>query len=467
VDPIVDAWQTLVRRHASRPLLVTPGGVATIDDVERSSRAALAQVRNARSDGRLAALSGPNGPGLMAAFLALRRADRVVLLVDWRTPPATMRRIAEELGCDLLVKAGGGAHAGFELEALTPLTGASLAADVAVLKLTSGSSGRPRGVAVTSEALIADDRQLVATMGIRADDRLLAAVPLTHSYGFASVLLPAILRGIVVATFEEEPAGGPMAAARALGATVLPTVPAYLSALVRASRPPRAAPSLRLVIAAGAPLEAETATAFRHRYRQPVHVFYGASECGGIAFDREGGAAERGTVGTAVDGVSIDLLEAGTASGGIVAVRSAAVASGYVPDPEPGLGGGAFETADLGRWRGGELVLEGRADDVINVRGRKVRPLEVEAVLRDIPGVAEVAVVGVVVATGGEIVRAAIVAKDPALDEAAIRAFCQRRLAAHQVPRSILLLERLPRTVRGKLDRKALRAADAGAVLLR
>ena len=73
------------------------------------------------------------------------------------------------------------------------------------------------------------------------------------------------------------------------------------------SQPPALADVVRLVISAGAILPGALAARFREAYGQPMHVFYGSSECGGICYDREGGAAERGTVGTPVDGVRISL----------------------------------------------------------------------------------------------------------------------------------------------------------------
>ena len=110
-------------------------------------------------------------------------------------------------------------------------------------------------------------------------------------------------------------------------------------------------------------------------------MFYGSSECGGISFDRKGDAAERGSVGEPMEGVRIDLRDAEDGTG-IVTVESEAVAIAYFPDTGSGkLGDGRFETEDLARLRDGELYLEGRRGDWINVKGKKVNPREVESVL--------------------------------------------------------------------------------------
>ncbi len=228
-------------------------------------------------------------------------------------------------------------------------------------------------------------------MGLRAEDRLLAAIPLSHSYGFSSLLLPALVRGSMLIVPEYRAPFAPLLAAEALGATFFPTVPAWLGAFVRLASPPPWPASLRRVISAGAPLPAETARAFRARTGRPVHVFYGASECGGIAFDRAGGAAERGSVGTPVDGVGLSVEP----ESGRLVVRSAAVAATYLPEPAPELGGGTFVTGDLAAIDGGEVFLLGRADDLVIVRGKNVNPREIEAVLRGLDGIEDVACFGV------------------------------------------------------------------------
>ena len=168
-------------------------------------------------------------------------------------------------------------------------------------------------------------------------------------------------------------------------------------------------------------------------------MFYGASECGGITYDREGGAAERGTVGTPVEGVKVRLED------GTIVVASPAVASGV------------FRTADRGEWSAGELRLLGRLDAVINVEGKKVDPAEVEGVLAGLSGVREAVVVGVAApGSGKEIVRAVIAREPGRLSYEEVASWCRSRLAPHKVPKSIVLVDAIPRTARGKVDRAAL-----------
>ncbi|HEX5760025.1 MAG TPA: fatty acid--CoA ligase family protein, partial [Thermoanaerobaculia bacterium] len=375
-----------------------------------------------------------------------------------RTPVPERLRAARALGARAVLSCRTGwprRGADWERVAVGPGAEGEAARDpaelpgIAVVKLTSGSTGAPRGIATPAEALLADDAALAATMGIRRGDRLLAAIPLSHSYGLSSLALPALVRGTPLVLADPGDPFGPFAAAARAGATVFPTVPAYLNALLGVSQPPPWPPSLRLVLSAGAPLPPATARRFRETFGLPVHVFYGASECGGICYDRAGDAGERGTVGTPVEGVRVSLAR------GVVHVESPSVAAGYLPEPHARLAGGRFTTGDLAAWDGGELRLLGRVDGLINIKGRKVDPREVEGVLADLPGVAEVVVLALPL-PGAEPVLRAVVACRGDLAAEDVLAWCRAHLAPHKVPRSLVLVPELPRTGRGKLDRAAL-----------
>lgn len=472
-DPVLSAFARLLRDPA-RPLLVTPRRAVTVGALEALARAvALRLAELALPPGAMVGLAAPNGSGFIASLLALRRAGVAALLLDVQTPVPEQLRAARALGAAAVVTCQTcWPERGEDWRATVLAAGdregpgpepASLPA-IAVVKLTSGSTGAARGIATPAEALVADEAALTTSMAIRRADRLLATIPMSHSYGLSSLALPALVRGTPLVLPEDGDPFAPFAAAERCGATVFPTVPAYLQALLAVSHPPRWPPSLRLTISAGAPLQPATAARFREIFGRPVHVFYGASECGGICYDREGGAGERGTVGTPVDGATVTLgrveVPERTASGeGIVRVQSPAVAAGYLPAPEPRLDDGRFTTGDVARWKDGELELRGRVDDLINIKGKKVNPREVEAVLARLPGVVEAAVVGLPIPGAGEVLRAVVACPRGGLSPEEVLAFCRTHLAPHKVPRSLLLVPALPRTARGKLDRRALLAA--------
>ena len=468
-DPILHAFERLVRRDPLAPLVVSPERRATVGEIDALARVAARRLAGRPcAPGTIVGLAAANGPGFLATFLAVRRAGLTALLLDARTPEAEALRVLAALGAPLLLRCPTGWPQGAEDWSLVEASGNSnplIFQDTAVVKLTSGSTGSPRGIAASAEALMADDEALTATMGLRPADRLLATIPLSHSYGLSSLALPALTRGALLAVPEEGGLYDPLVTAARTGATFFPTVPAHLDALVRMREPPPRPASLRLVITAGAPLAAATSARFRETFGLPVHVFYGSSECGGICYDREGGAAERGTVGSPVEGVRITLapVGGGPADGeGIVTVESAAVATGYLPDPDERLMGGRFQAGDLAAWRDGELALQGRLDDLVNVKGKKVNPREVEGVIARLPGVDDAAVLGVPVPErSGEALRAVVACRPGRLTAEEVAAWCRAHLSAHKVPRSVLLVEALPRNARGKLDRCALLALSA------
>ncbi len=472
-DPILDAFSRRLRATPEAPIVITPNGVARVADVAAQADTVARQLSAAGiGRGALVGMALANGPAFLAGLLAVRHAGAAALLLDASTPATARHATAQALGCRALLTARGtevlalvAVAVAVEMDDTTAPLPAALGGDVAVVKLTSGSTGQPRGIVTPSAALVADDAALATTMALRDDERILAAIPMSHSYGLSSVVMPALMRRATLVVPAIGDPLDPMRMACEHQVSFLPTVPAYLQALMRRATPPRLPSTLRLVITAGAPLGPATATRFRAHYGQPVHVFYGASECGGIAFDRVGDAGERGALGTLVDGVnveieSVDGRDPNEEGRGRVVVHSPAVARGYWPTPDPDLGSGCFRTQDLATLAGGELVLEGRLDALINVRGKKVNPREIETALATMPGVEDVVAVGV--AVGDErMVRVFVAGPSDALGYDEVQAWCRHHLARHKVPRSIVLLAAIPRSSRGKVDHVAL-AALAG-----
>ncbi len=476
VDPNADPLVQLLARRASGgsdALVEGPsGGASAAAIVAESERLAGELARLGLAPDSVVGLAAVNGAAFLAGFCALRRCGLVALMLDAATPRGEQERVLERLGAAAVLRAkdrweGRRWSAGSELAGLAPAAPRTVAGACA-LKLTSGSTGKPRGIAVSAEALLADGRALWKSMELRADDRYLALVPMSHSYGFSVLTLPALLgEGALVLPEDEDPLG----VALKYRASVLPSTPAWYDVVSKLSTPPRWPATLRLLLSAGAPLTAPTARAFRERFGQRVHAFYGSSESGGISYDRIGDAAERGSVGTPVAGVRIELVPGadghagnereGSSQAGLVRAHSAAVASGYVPATaadQARLGGGAYRTDDSARFVDGELVLLGRQGDWINVRGKKVHPREVEAVLAQLPGVDAVAVFGAAASGDAQVVRAIIACVEGRLGYRDVLDWCRSRLASHKLPRSLVFVRALPRTPRGKLDRAALRA---------
>jgi long-chain acyl-CoA synthetase len=443
-DPILTAFDAIRSADPARPLILTPTRTMSSGQLHSLAQGLVDRFRFA--PGELIGLDGATSPNLLAGYLATRRQGAVPLLLDHHAPAAEKARALVELGATQQLLT--------DEQRVVPVPSRDDSAplrldpELGAVKLTSGSSGSPRGVLVTSEALAVDEAQLWNSMGLTLDDRLLTSIPLTHSYGFSSLLLPCLMRGVPLVIPDQLGPLTALHAAEICHATFFPTVPAFLAGLNKMTAPPPLAASIRLVIAAGALLTPAVAKSTHQRFGRKVHVFYGASESGGICFDRIGDAALRGSVGTPIEGVALQLSEDRQ-----LIVRSAAVASGYHPVANPRLADGRFVTGDLARLHDTAVFLEGRADDLINVKGKKVAPREVEAVIAQLPGVEEVVVFGIVTDDGSSLVRAVIACPAGGLSYDQVVAHCRSELAEHKVPRSVAIVPELPRTERGKLDR--------------
>jgi long-chain acyl-CoA synthetase len=462
-DPIVAAFARVVARDPSRPLLLARRRHADAAEIDRLARLARAALDGAAvAPGQLVGLLAANGSGFVAALVACLSTGRTPVLLEQREPEASTRRATDELGVETLLhveRAWPRAVADFRVERRGTSPGEAPAGIVdggRIVKLTSGSAGACRGVVVSSEALIADDEALRSTMQVDERDRLLAAVPFAHSYGLSSLVLPALVHGIALVVPEGAGPFDTLEAARSCGATVLPTTPPWISAMVRLAEPPPLPSTLRRVIAAGSVLLPRTALEFRQRFGRPVHVFYGASECGGIAYDREGDAAERGTAGEPIEGVRVEIepLEGETGSiTGRIAVASPAVAERYLGLGHEDLAGGRFVSRDVGRLVGRELRLTGRIEDLVDLPGGLVNRRDVELAIAELEQVEDVVIYEPEPAPRATSVGVAVVACAPgSLTSERVLAWSRRRLGADHAPRGVILVRRLPRTTRGKID---------------
>jgi long-chain acyl-CoA synthetase len=323
-----------------------------------------------------------------------------------------------------------------------------------LLKLTSGTTAAPRAVRFRSEQLVADCDNICATMGITDADLNFGVIPVSHSYGFSNLLTPLIARGVPLVLSRDRTPRAVLADLARSNATVFPGMPIFYQALCKVeSIPPL--PGLRLCISAGAPLPAGVAQEFQLKFKLPIHSFYGASECGGICYDREAANRSEGFVGRPMNNVDLEIVEPDAASSQ-VRVRSAAVGDGYFPEPdEDKLGSGTFVPDDLLKREGAVFKIAGRVSDMINVAGKKVSPPEVEARLLSFPGVRQAVVFGRESALRSEEVAACVVT-EPGVRESDLLGLCRQELSPWQVPKRIYIVDVIPVNERGKISRRGL-----------
>lgn len=322
---------------------------------------------------------------------------------------------------------------------------AALPQGCAHLKWTSGTTAASRLIAFTAGQLAADADQIVAAMGLRADWPNLGLISLAHSYGFSNLVTPLLLHGIPLILAPDPLPETLRRAAAGETALTLPAVPALWRAWHDAGVIP---PQVRLAISAGAPLPLNLEKAIHAAGGLKVHNFYGASECGGIAYD--GSAAPRSdpsVAGTVMPGVNVTLN-----GDGCLTVRGAAIGQTYLPEDSSVLRAGEFHSSDLAELKDGQLFLRGRAGDLINVAGRKISPETIERALLAHPKVRECLVFGVPSPDAGRMEQImALVAADAG--EVVLKEFLLENLPAWQVPRRWHFIDTIPASPRGKISR--------------
>ncbi|MGA8810670.1 MAG: class I adenylate-forming enzyme family protein [Thermoanaerobaculia bacterium] len=393
------------------------------------------------------AIQLPNSVDFVAAFGAILKQKLVAILIDRDATETEVgdvlghfaaRGLVYRSGSDVMITAR-------QSSRMNVPEGARL------IKLTSGSTGMPKGIVATEANLVADSINICATMDIRPDDINLGAIPMSHSYGFSNLVTPLFVQGTAVVISNDYLPRSVVDLCNRFSCTVAPLIPMVFDHLITAGS--GEFETVRTFLSAGAPLPPNVSRKFRERFGIPIHTFYGCSECGGITYDREGAAVERGTVGRAMENVTL------TSKRGRLTVRGDNVALGYLDAKtfQP-FDDGVFVTDDLIDIReNGEIAITGRASELINTAGKKVNPREVEQVLLQIDGVREAKVYGEPAGARGDVVAAAVVA-DPDITREQIRSFCLAHLSAHKVPRIVKLIESIPVDERGKVKRAALAA---------
>jgi long-chain acyl-CoA synthetase len=476
VSYIVERFQRICRDRPDRPLVHVPAESATLttsDILSASDAHVRALDRLGLGRDSLVMLAIGNRPAAFPFWIAARRRGIAVMPVDAGVTRVETADLARRFGASAVIvpeshtaasSIGSVVPYGCGLAAIRvndAVPRPELCAGAAILKLTSGSTGLPKATFTTDREVVIDTEHIVTAMGITPSHTQLAAIPLSHAYGLGNLLMPALLQGTAVVLRESFVPQAIASDARDYGANVFPGVPfmfEHLVISVPAASWPR---GLHRLMSAGARLEAATARRFHDAFGVKIHSFYGTSETGGIAYDDTDEVSDETTVGRPMPDVVVTLRpeEGARDDEGRVHVASGAVATRYVGErPSDGaFGDGGFLTGDFGRFDGrGHLVLTGRVSAFINVAGRKVQPEEVEQVLRTMPGVADVRVLGAADPARGEQIVACIVRTDGDRNVLAVRRFCAARLAPYKLPRAVIWLDRIPITERGKTDRAAL-----------
>lgn len=339
--------------------------------------------------------------------------------------------------------------------------------DLAALLYSSGTTGVPKGIMLTHGNLLANGRTLIEAWGFNADDRLLHALPIFHVHGLFVAVSCVMLSGASMRWLPTYDAKQVMHYLPEC--TVFMGVPTYYTRLLAEPDLSIATcATLRLCVSGSAPLLEETFHSFEKRAGHRILERYGMTETNMNTSNPLGGERRPGTVGLALPGVEIRIVdgdgqEMPSNETGHLQVKGANVFAGYwrMPDKtaEDFSNDGFFKTGDLGKIDvDGYVSIVGRDKDLVITGGLNVYPKEIELFIDELPGVKESAVIGVPHADFGEAVVAVVVlAGESLVVEAQVIDACREALAAFKVPKRTVFVEELPRNTMAKVQKNVLR----------
>lgn len=348
--------------------------------------------------------------------------------------------------------------------------------DVALIQYTGGTTGIPKGAALSHANLSINAQQLAAIDPDpeRSDGRVLGALPFFHIFANTCLLNHTLMRGGEIVMLPKFEAAEALAAIRKHGLTDLAGVPAMYQAMIDhpdCGRTPFA--SVQQAFSGGAAMSVALKERFEQTTGARVLEGYGLTESSGVvAVNPYRGASKAGTVGQVLPGTTVELIdledpdrEVSQGQRGEIVISGPQVMMGYwrkeknLVEPLPQ---GRFRTGDIGVFdEDGYLQIVDRCKDMINVGGFKVFPSQLEAVLMKHPAVKEVLVIAVPDDRVGERPKPFVVLHDDAsVTPAELLSHLNAEMGKHERSSELEIRSELPKTMIGKPDRKALTAEE-------
>ncbi len=484
----------------SRTAIVLPEEGVTISyESLRRQVAAVADVLASAgvSRGDRVAMAFPNGlPGIVC-FLAASVAGTAAPLNPGYREEEFRFYLADTAATLLLVPPAGAEDARRAAEGRVPVLTAALdsagevrlsgggggrtapppsADEVALVLHTSGSTGRPKRVPLTHRNLAVSVGNVVRTYQLGPADVSLCVMPLFHVHGLVASTLGTLASGGTVVVPPRFNALGFWRTARDHDVTWYSAVPTMHQLLLAREKGGESGGRgrLRFIRSCSAALSPDVMAAMERAFGVPVLEAYGMTEASHQMASNPlpPGQRKPGSVGPGT-GVRLSIMDPDgrhleTLAHGEVVIQGPNVIEGYENNPEANATSftdGWFRTGDQGFLDAdGYLTLVARIKELINRGGEKVSPREIDEALLAHPAVAEAVAFGMPHRVWGEEVAAAVVLREGAsATEAELQAHCKERLADFKVPKTIHLTTTIPRTATGKIQRRVVAAAYAGA----
>ncbi|MGD9953057.1 MAG: AMP-binding protein [Burkholderiales bacterium] len=416
--------------------------------------------------GERVAWLGYNHPDMLVLLFAAARRGAMLVPLNWRLTAAEHRRILQDCAPRWLfadddfaapARALGVPMGSFD----RPAAGSSVGSDADDLLVvyTSGTTGAPKGAVLAQSGLLWNGYNSIHAHDLGQADHVLSTLPMFHVGGLNNQTLPALLAGARVTLHKRFEPGRWLADVQARRPTISLLVPATMQAVIAHPDWRQTDLSSLRMIATGSMVVPESLIRAFHDRGVPVGQIYGSTETAPIAvvLRKEDAQRKIGSAGKPALHCEVRL------QGEEILVRGPNVMRGYWNDPAATArvldAEGWFHTGDLARVDDeGYFWIMGRSKDVIISGGENIYPAELENVLADDPAIAECAVIGVDDPRWGESACAVIV-RNPGtqLDEAAVLALFEDRLARFKHPRRVVFVDNLPKNALGKVQKPELR----------
>jgi len=348
--------------------------------------------------------------------------------------------------------------------------------ETAFLIYTSGTTGYPKGVMLTHKNLISNVISAVDTISVTRKDRFLCFLPMFHSFTLTVCLFLPLYRGAAVTIIESViPFSRVVRSLLARKVTIFVAIPPVYNVLSSLELPRifnfwlfKKLIPLRLCISGAASLPIEVLHGFEKKFHIPLLEGYGLTEASPVvSINPLNGETKEGSVGLSIPGVEVKVVDSkgrslDSGKPGELLVRGSNVMKGYYKNEEATretIKDGWLYTGDIATIDSeGYVYIVDRKKDMINVRGQNVYPREIEEVLYQHPKIAEAAVIGVKDDLRGEVPKAFIILKKrERASKGEFIYYLRDRLASYKVPRNIEIKETLPKSITGKILKKALK----------